>query len=150
MELYEPLKVIHVLAAVLWVGGAATIQILVTRMQRAKEMARISELGRDLEMKFYAPLSVIVLLAGIGMVIVSGWNFTDLWIVFGLVGIIASALVGTIYLGPESGRIGALTEQKGPDDPEVQARMSRLFTISRIELAVLLLIVVNMVVKPGV
>jgi len=38
---------------------------------------------------------------------------------------------------------------KGPADPEVQERIKRLFTFSRIELVVLIVIVFDMAVKPG-
>lgn len=40
-------------------------------------------------------------------------------------------------------------QERGADDPEVQRRVQRIFTISRYDLAVLLLVVVDMVVKPG-
>jgi hypothetical protein len=83
------------------------------------------------------------------MVVDSGWAFTDLWIILGLIGIAFSAIVGATYLGPESGRIGVLIEERGPADAEVVSRLNRLFMVSRVELVILLLIVINMVVKPG-
>ena len=152
MDLYEFLKTIHVLFAVIWVGGAATTQILVSRLARANEPDRLAAFGKDIEvvgMRVFMPSSLIVLGAGIWMVIDAGWSFTDLWIIFGLVGIAFSAIVGATYLGPESGKIGKLIEERGPADAEVQSRMSRLFAVSRVELAILLLIVINMVIKPG-
>jgi uncharacterized membrane protein len=152
MTKYELLKTIHVLFAVIWVGGAATTQILATRLSRANDPGRMAAFAKDIEFvgtRVFAPASVIVLGAGIWMVADSGWSFTDLWIVFGLAGIAFSATVGSAFLGPESGRIGRLIEAKGPADSEVTARLNRIFLISRVELVILLLIVVNMVVKPG-
>jgi hypothetical protein len=64
-------------------------------------------------------------------------------IVFGL-----SFALGAGFLGPESGRIAELIEKEGPDSPAVQARIRRILTISRCELVVLLIVIVNMVVKP--
>ena len=152
MTRYELLKTIHVLFAVIWVGGAATTQVLATRLSRANEPGRMAAFAKDIEFvgtRVFMPASLIVLAAGIWMVADSGWNFTDLWIVFGLIGIAFSATVGAAFLGPESGRIGRLIETKGPEDAEVTARLNRIFLVSRVELVILLLIVVNMVVKPG-
>ncbi|HEX2058970.1 MAG TPA: DUF2269 family protein [Actinomycetota bacterium] len=149
---YELLKTIHVLFAVIWVGGAATTQILATRLAGANEPARMAAFAKDMEFvgtRVFMPASVVVLAAGIWMVGISGWNFTDLWIILGLVGIAFSAIVGATFLGPESGRIGRLIEAKGPEDPEVAGRLNRIFVVSRVELVILLLVVINMVVKPG-
>jgi hypothetical protein len=68
---------------------------------------------------------------------------------FGLVIIALSILVGAGYLGPEAGRIAKATERDGVDSPEVQARIQRIFLVSRIELVFLLAVVFDMVVKPG-
>ncbi len=152
MSRNELLKTIHVFFAVIWVGGAATTQVLATRLSRANEPVRLAAFAKDVEFvgtRIFTPSSVVVLGAGIWMVAISGWNFTDLWIVLGLIGIAFSATVGAAFLGPESGRIGKLIEAKGPDDAEVTARLRRIFLVSRVELVVLLLIVINMVVRPG-
>jgi uncharacterized membrane protein len=149
---YELLKTVHVLFAVVWVGGAATTQVLATRLSRANEPARMAAFAKDIEFvgtRVFMPSSIVVLVAGIWMVATSGLDFTDLWIVFGLIGIAFSAIVGAAFLGPESGRIGALIEARGPEDGEVIARMKRIFLVSRVELVILLLVVVDMVVKPG-
>jgi hypothetical protein len=52
-------------------------------------------------------------------------------------------------IGPESGKLGALADSRGPEDPEVQRRIERIFKISRIDLGVIVLVVVDMVLKPG-
>lgn len=149
---YELLKAIHVLFAVVWVGGAATIQILATRLSNANEPARMAAFAKDIEfvgMRVFMPSSIVVLIAGIWMVATSGPDFTDLWIILGLIGIAFSATVGAAFLGPESGRIGKLIEERGPEDGEVTARLERIFLVSRVELVILLLVVIDMVVKPG-
>ena len=152
MSLYEVLLAIHILAAAIWVGGAFAVNVLVAKMQKAGEHARVLELGKDFEMlgmKVFMPSSIVVLLAGIGLVLkVDGFEFTDFWVAFGLAGIAFSIAVGAGFLGPESGRLNALAATKGPDDPEVQARMQKLANVSRFEMLILLLIVVDMAVKP--
>lgn len=44
--------------------------------------------------------------------------------------------------------MGQLIEERGPDDPEVLAHNRRILTVSRVDLLVLTLVVVDMVVKP--
>jgi hypothetical protein len=40
-------------------------------------------------------------------------------------------------------------EQRGPDDPEYLRRLGRIFLVSRIELVILILVVIDMAIKPG-
>jgi hypothetical protein len=77
------------------------------------------------------------------------WEITQLWVILGLVGIANTIVVGAAFLGPEAGRIAKLGSERGPEDPEIVARTERIFTISRYDLSVLVLVVVDMVVKPG-
>jgi hypothetical protein len=58
-------------------------------------------------------------------------------------------VVGAAFLGPESGRVGRLAEERGVTDPDLQRRIRRIFAITRFDLAVLLLVVIDMAVKPG-
>ena len=95
------------------------------------------------------PASIVVLLAGIAMVWYGPYSF-ELWIVLALVGIVVTSLTGALYLGPQGGKFARLAEERGVDDPEVTASRDRLIMVSRIDYAVLVLIVLDMVFKPGV
>ena len=152
MSLYELFKTIHVLAAVIWVGGGILSQLQAVRARNAgpTQLATFAQEMAWFGPHFFAPVSMIVLLAGIAMVIVSGWNFSDLWIVLGLAGFAATFVTGMAFLGPQSKLVGEGLAQRGPDDPEVQKGLARLFAISRVDAIVLTLVVINMVVKPGV
>jgi uncharacterized membrane protein len=150
--MYNWLLAVHILGAVLWVGGSATLQVMASRVRASEDDARMSAFTRDAEwvgQRLFMPASILVLLAGIGLVTEGGWGFSAPWVVIGLVAIIASALTGALFIGPESGRIGRLIQERGPEDSQVQARMARIFTVSRIELVVLVLVVIDMAVKPG-
>ena len=74
------------------------------------------------------------------------WQF---WLVFALVVWIASFLTGAGFLGPESGRIQKTINEKGIESDEAQARIRRIFLVSRIELILLILVVLDMTLKPG-
>ena len=73
----------------------------------------------------------------------------DEWNVYALVVIGLSIVAGAGFLGPESGRIGKLMDERGDDDAEVRRRINRIFLVSRIELALLVSVVLVMALKPG-
>src|SRR5687767_11365652 len=133
LDLTEVLKTVHVLAAVVWVGGAAATQFFAIRIQSANDPARLAAFGKDAEwvgMRVFFPASIVVLALGIWMFIrIDYYAFGDEWILLGLGGILFSALVGSLFLGPESGRLAKLIEAEGADSPAVQQRMSRLYLV---------------------
>ena len=151
MDFYELLLTLHVLAAVVWVGGASATQVYAMRASRANEPARLVGFTRDAEWigtRVFLPMSLILVASGFGMIGDASLDF-DAWIIIGLAIWLFSAGVGSSFLGPESGRIANIVEAEGPESPNAQARIQRIFLVSRIELVLLLLVVINMVVKPG-
>jgi uncharacterized membrane protein len=147
---YEFALFVHILAAVVWVGGGATTQALAFRIIRADDPRRMAGFAKDVEkigMFVYMPASILVLAFGFVLVSEGNWSY-DFWVVFGLVVWGLSALTGMLFLGPESGRIGKLIDAHGPEHPEVGARIRRILMISRIEFVLLVAVVFDMVVKP--
>lgn len=153
MSWYEILKFVHILMAAIWVGGALAIQVLAARIRGESDGMRLAALSRDagfMGERIFAPASGILLLAGILMVIDSpAWDFDDTFVVIGLVGWAATLVTGLFFLTPESKRVGALMEERGPQDPGAQAGVKRLLAIAKIDAVVLILVIFNMVVKPG-
>jgi hypothetical protein len=76
-------------------------------------------------------------------------DFTDAWILIGFIGIAITIVTGAFFLGPEAERLGKLGPERDPADPEIQRRIRRIFAMSRIDLVVLVLVVADMVFKPG-
>jgi hypothetical protein len=149
---YTILKMFHVLFAVIWVGGAVTTNILGTRVVASKDGSALIRFGRETEWvgtHVYLPSTLMVLLFGVLAVIRGHFGFLHAWVIFGLVGIALTAITGSTFLGPELRRIANIAEARGPDHPEVLQRTSRLVWIARIDLLVLLLVVADMVLKPG-
>jgi uncharacterized membrane protein len=148
---YSFFKSIHVITAVIWVGGATMIQAYAFRILRTGDGKRQADFAKDTEvvgMRLFLPASLILVIAAIAMMVNLDWSWSQNWIILGLIAFILSFVLGAGFLGPEGGRIAELIEQQGPDSPAVQARIRRILTISRCELIVLLTVVVNMVVKP--
>ena len=100
--------------------------------------------------RIFTPASLILLLLGIWMVIDEpAWEFTQFWIVAALGMFAFSFVSGAFYLGPQSAKLKKLYGAEGPNAPGAPALLNKLFTVSRIELVLMVLIVVDMVVKPG-
>jgi uncharacterized membrane protein len=151
---YNAFKFVHVLSAVVWVGGACTVQVYALLATRTNDPLRVAAFAKDTEFvgtRIFLPSSLILLVSGIFTLHDSSglWSFSQGWVQFGLVVVALSIMVGAGYLGPESGRIARATEAKGVESPEVQERIQRIFLVSRVELVLLLAVVFDMVVKPG-
>jgi uncharacterized membrane protein len=152
MTWYTFFKSVHVVAAVIWVGGGFIIQAFAFRILRTGDARRQAEFAKDTEViatRVFIPATWVLLLAGIGMMVNLHLSWGQNWIVFGLIAFALSFVVGAGFLGPEGGRIAAVIEREGPESPEAEARIRRILLISRCELVVLMTVIVNMVVKPA-
>jgi len=143
----------HILAVACWVGADAVIQVLAIRATRAGGQ-RMVDLMTDVEwlgMRYLTPAALVVVAFGFLLLGESDglYELSQFWVSFGLAVFIASAIAGIGYLGPETGRLGRMAATRGPDDPELQARLRRIFWISRIELVLLVAAIFAMVTKPG-
>ncbi len=152
MSYYELLLFGHLLAAMAWVGGDLMIQMFYLRARAAGPEA-VTAFAADVAwigLRLLNPVALLVVIFGVLLVIeVPGYEFSQFWISAALAMFLASAITGAAFLGPETGRIGKIAEERGADDPEVQRRTARVLTISRIEFTLLVLIVLDMIVKPG-
>jgi uncharacterized membrane protein len=148
---YQVFKSIHVLAAVVWLGGGAMITVLAWRAQRAKDFGQLLQIGRQAEWlstRVFVPASLVVLAMGIVLMHKGDWGYNHFWTLFGLIGWGVSFVVGAAFLGPETGRMAKLIEAKGPEDPEVLARLNRVISVARADVVLVLLIAADMVAKP--
>jgi uncharacterized membrane protein len=149
--MYELLKYIHVLAAIVWVGGAFFSQLLAMKAARSSDASEMARVGRDIALvggRVFPVASIVLLIAGVAMVL-QGWSFSQAWISIALVLWFASLLAGVLYLGPQSAKVGALFEAEGPTSVAARARLAQVFLVSRLELLSFVVIVYLMVVKPG-
>ena len=148
---YQVFKSIHVLAAIVWLGGGAMITVLAWRAQRAKDYGQLLQIGKQAEWlstRVFVPASLVVLAMGIVLMHKGDWGYDHFWALFGLIGWGVSFVVGAAFLGPETGRMAKLIEAKGPEDPEVIARLNRVISVARADVVLVLLIAADMVAKP--
>jgi len=149
---YNTLKFLHVLAAITWVGGNIYAQVLATKVMAEGDQVHLAKLAKDigdLGKRLLTTAALAVLVFGIWLVAVSPWNFTDPWILIGLTGIAITIVTGVGFLGPQAERLGKLAAERDPTDPEIQRGIKRIVSISRIDIVVLVLVVADMVFKPG-
>ena len=152
MSWYEFLLTVHVLGAVVWVGGGAAMHILGRRALArgdGEEIYKLSQEVNHVGLRLYAPVSLVLLIAGILLVDEVGADFGDLWIGLGLAGWLVSFVVGIAYYGPQDKKLQLLVAEKGPADPGVAANVRAAVTVNSVELLILLLVVVDMTIKPG-
>lgn len=142
---------IHILAAVLWVGGAFTIQLFAIRAVRADDGPRLATLTREIEWvgtRLFIPASLVLVIMGFLLIHEGNWDY-QFWVVFPIVVWIASFVAGAGFLGPQSGKLSKDIDEHGMDSPQARGRLARILMISRIELVLLLLVVLDMALKPG-
>jgi hypothetical protein len=72
----------------------------------------------------------------------------DLWVILGLVGWGATFVTGNFFLRPTGEKLGAELAEKGPDDPGALVLMDRILNVARVDQVVLVLVVIDMVIKP--
>jgi uncharacterized membrane protein len=150
---YSWLVFVHILAAITWVGGAILLNVLNTRSIRADDPARLATAAKETEWvgtRIIAPTTVVLLAMGITMVAVNeAWTIGQLWIILALVLFGLTFATGAFFLGPEAGRIARLVDERGVSDPEVRRRLRRVVLVGRVDLITLIVVVWDMVVKPG-
>jgi uncharacterized membrane protein len=145
-------KLIHVGVAVFWVGGGLLLTALALRAERShdpEDLATIARQATFVGEKLFAPAGGVVLAMGIAMVINSpeiGFGMT--WVVIGLVGFAISFVTGIAVLAPRARRIVELSETLGVKAPETQAAIREILLVSRVDVAVLLIVVFDMLMKP--
>jgi len=150
--MYEFLLTIHVLAAVIWVGGGTAMHILGRRVLKRGDGKEIYEFSKEINtvsLRLYAPMSLILLVAGILLVDEAGYEFSQTWITLGFVGWAISFFVGILYYGPQDKKLQALVAAEGPTADGVVANVRQALMVNQVELLILFLVIVDMTTKPG-
>jgi uncharacterized membrane protein len=148
---YELWLFIHILAAMVWIGGAVAIQVFGILTKRAGDPAKSAFFAQSVAVmvtRVLAPSALVVLLAGIGLVENGRWDWTAPFVVWGLILWVAVSLVAFGFLGRAVGNAGARLAAEGPS-PALALRMRNLVWLSRVLLLTLVVIAFLMVDKPG-
>ncbi|TPN77719.1 DUF2269 family protein [Mesorhizobium sp. CU2] len=149
MDWYSIVKFLHVVSAVLWVGGGFVLFLLGMLAERAgniEEKLQAMRASGQLGGRFFAPMSMLTLI--FGLIMCGFWvGFSDLWIVVGLVGYATTFSIGMLVFKPTGERMGAMITKDGVT-PAVLAIGQRMMNWARLDYAVMLVIIADMVLKP--
>jgi uncharacterized membrane protein len=149
MTWYQLFLYLHVAGAIVWVGGATTMQLFGLRA-RTRGPEALAAFGSDVAWigkRVLQPALLTVLGAGIAMVLESPWSFSDDWITIALVLFATAYATVKFLIAPAS---AGLAQALAAGDRDAATRFgTRLAVSSRVELAVLFLIVFDMALKPS-
>jgi uncharacterized membrane protein len=148
---YALFKSVHVLFAVVWIGGGALLTILALAAERKEdpmEMVTVARQAAFVGEKVFAPAGLVVFLMGVAMMLNTNWGWGRFWIVAGLLGYAITFVTGIAVLSPLAKKIERSAEQNGPTAPVTMALINRILVIARVDIAVLFLVIADMVTKP--
>jgi uncharacterized membrane protein len=153
IETYFWLKSVHVLAAVMWVGGSVMLTLLALMTIAEHEPKRIVQFTKQaafLGSSYFPLLSLMTVGFGFWMVEngFAGWTYDMTWLQIGIAGWGASFVIGAGYIGPHAKKLSKLLDERPPEDEGVQALIRRILLVARIDALILLFIVFDMTAKP--
>jgi uncharacterized membrane protein len=150
MTLFEILLFLHIVAAMVWVGGSILLGFVGARVQGTGDP--------DLRLRFSRAAGVVGPVIGVSaaLVLASGtWmvleseaiELSQTWVWLGLALFVVSSIVGASFFGPASRKIERALEAGDVADADRRARTFNL--VSRLDTLLLLVIVGLMVFQPG-
>ena len=151
MDKLDLLLTVHVLAAVIWVGGSV-LALALGYYLRGRDIKTRVEFTRWTEWlgpRLFAPASILVIIAGPLLVDEIGYEFDQAWLHVGFAGWFISFLFGVIFYPREGKKREQLIEQHGIEHESVVASVNRVLTVATIDTLVVVLVVIDMTVKPG-
>jgi uncharacterized membrane protein len=149
---YELVKYVHVVCAIVWVGGATYSQLLGLLVARSGDPTDIPKLARNFEKigtRVFLPASILLFLAGLFLTI-NRWSFQQTWISIGIALWLVSVIIGAIYVGPRLPKMAAAFDAEGATSATGLGILRRIIVVSRAELVMLFVVVGLMVIKPTV
>jgi uncharacterized membrane protein len=154
MNILPWLKLIHILGAIIWIGGGVMLSLFAARARQSEDPRIISEFARTLSyagLRVLMPAVVAVLVFGIWLVLASSaWNFTELWILLALGAFVIAFLVGAVYLSRIAIQFDRLTTGMDFDIKAAKELLGRWIAGYAMVLVILIFAVWDMVFKPGV
>ncbi len=151
MTWYEFWLFLHILAAMVWIGGGVAIQAFGILTKRSADPAKTAFFVQNASIVVLwvlLPASLTVLVAGIGLVENGNWDWSEPFITWGLILWALVSLIAFGFLGRAMGAAGGRLAAEGPS-PELGLRLRNLVWLSRALLGVLVVIVFLMTIKPG-
>jgi uncharacterized membrane protein len=149
--LYDWLLFLHIVAAMVWVGGAVLLGALASAVLRSGEPDAVARFVRSLPVvgpRVLAPATVAVVGLGVWLVLNSAaWDFGQFWVQLGLALFAAAFLLGAAHQSRAALRAERAVERG--DHDEALRSLTRWSWGYRLIILLLVLAAWDMVFKPG-
>jgi hypothetical protein len=151
MTWYELLLTVHILAAALFFGSGVATTMMGYRALASDppSFGPVALTAGWWAGRAHPAAGGVILIAGILMVLDADISFGETWVSIALAGWVIMMAIGGAAVGRTSTQLVEAIEQRGGYSEELRPLASRLLLFARIETAVIALIVLDMVVKPG-
>ncbi len=150
MDLYLLLKLVHVVGAIVWVGGASILTLLCVLLDRRGDdhatltgVSYVALLGN----RVFAPLGLGVIVTGLVLAWLAGTGFAA-WTVLAVVIVAGTFTLGALVLGPTCERTVKLWAETG-DTASAIGLGRRVLRLVKLDLGGQFAIIALMVLKPG-
>jgi uncharacterized membrane protein len=149
MALNQSLLYLHILSAIIWMGGGTALVFLGIRARQTGDELKVIHQIEWVGVRVGAPSSILMIVTGVWMVIRSpAWDFNQVWIIGAIALFVILFLVGVGFHGPQFKRIHAAVEQFGADSSEVRGLIGRSFLVTRFEVVLFAIALWLMIAKP--
>jgi hypothetical protein len=146
MDFYTPLKLLHVLSAMIWIGGAFVMLMFGMKAARARNDSElvgvIGQVGWAAE-RIFVPASLGTVALGV-ILATLGNMWSQLWVQIGLVGMVVTIALGVLALTPRAKKVAAA----GAVNLETVAVSKQMVTLVKFDCATLFVVIADMVLKP--
>ena len=152
MSWYELLLTLHILGAALWFGSGLAITVISLRLLAAEPdtFGSFSLNAGWWAGRAHPAAALVILLAGFGMVADADLSLGEAWISIALAGWIVLMALGGAGISRTGTELTKAYERSGGAlTAEVRGIADRLLLFTRIETAILVVIIAVMVAKPG-
>jgi uncharacterized membrane protein len=149
--LYDWLLFLHVLAAMVWLGGGVMLAVSAARVLRDPDPGAVGRFTASLHVlgpAVLAPATIAVLGLGIGLVVdTDAWDFGQLWVQLGLGLFAAAFLVGAAFQSRSA--VAAARAAEHDDDAEARRQLRHWSWGYRLIVLLLVAAAWDMTTKPG-
>ena len=153
MTLDSWLKFGHILRAIVWLGGGLALSVAGSRARASAEPGAVRDFARLLlhvAPRVMTPGVIGTVVFGVALVLTSAaWDFAQLWVVIGLVLFAVAFVIGLGYLSRIGIQLGKLADDTAASSVDADALLGRWILGYRVVLVILVVIVWDMVFKPG-
>lgn len=152
MTWYELLLSLHILSAALYIGSALAITVISYRLLAvgSGSFPAFLDSAGWWAGRAHPAAAMALLVTAILMIVDADLSFGELWISLALAGWLLAGFIGGGLITRTGQQLGAELARSGGTLTETsRALTDRFLLYARLEVAVLVLVVVDMVVKPG-